>query len=85
MGEEPSKKAGRPENAPAKSIEMTTVDPVTFRMIEALVDYGRFGRSKPEVALFIIRTWLLEREDYLKTAISTRKTPLGHIYPDSDE
>jgi len=85
MGEESSKKLGRPETSvPGRSIDITTVDPVTFRMIEALVTYGRFGRSKPEVALFIIRSWLLEKEQYLKGAIANRESPLGHIYPESD-
>jgi hypothetical protein len=82
MGEESAKKPGRPESSvPGRSIEITTVDPVTFRMIEALVAYGRFGRSKPEVALFIIRSWLLEKEAYLKVAIANRESPLGHVYP----
>lgn len=85
MGEEASKKPGRPESSvPARSIDITTVDPVTFRMIEALVAYGRFGRSKQEVALFIIRSWLLEKEEYLKRAIATRESPLGQVYPESE-
>jgi hypothetical protein len=85
MGEESSKKPGRPENSvPSRSIDITTVDPVTFRMIEALVAYGRFGRTRPEVALFIIRAWLLEKEEYLKTAILSRENPLGHVYPESE-
>jgi hypothetical protein len=84
MGEEPSKKpAGRPEAAvPGRNIDITTVDPVTFRMIEALVAYGRFGRSKQDVVLFIVRSWLLEKEEYLKTAIASREAPLGRVDPE---
>jgi hypothetical protein len=86
MGEESAKKqAGRPEGSvPKYSIEITTVDPVTSRMIDAIVTYGRFGRSRPEVALFIIRTWLMERENYLTGAIQNRDSPLGRIYPESE-
>jgi hypothetical protein len=85
MGEDASKKPGRPENSvPGRQLDITTVDPVTFRMIEALVAYGRFGRSKQEVALFIIRSWLLDKEEYLKSAIAARESPLGYVYPESE-
>jgi hypothetical protein len=85
MGEESEKRGGRPENvAPRHTIEMRAVDPVTFRMIESLVSYGRFGGSNPEVALFIIRNWLMEKEVYLRNAIASRENPLGHIYPESE-
>jgi hypothetical protein len=85
VAEESAKKPGRPETGvPGRSIDITTVDPVTFRMIEALVAYGRFGRTRPEVALFIIRSWLLEREEYLKSAISVREHPLGHVYREQE-
>jgi hypothetical protein len=85
MGEESEKKAGRPENPTTRrTIDIKTVDPVTYRMIESLVKYGRFGGSNPEVALFIIRNWLMEREEYLKNAIASRENPLGHVYPESE-
>lgn len=86
MGEDTLKKTGgRPEsNVPARNIDITTVDPVTFRMIEALVSYGRFGRTKQEVALFIIRSWLLEKEEYLRAAIASREIPLGRVEPESE-
>lgn len=85
MSEESEKKAGRPQNiAPRHTIDIKSVDPVTYRMIEALVAYGRFGTSNPEVALFIIRNWLMEKEHYLKDAIASRENPLGHIYPEPD-
>jgi hypothetical protein len=86
MGDDAGKKTGgRPENnIPGRQIDITTMDPVTFRMIEALVTYGRFGRSKQEVVLFIVRSWLLEKEEYLRTAIASRETPLGQVYPESE-
>jgi hypothetical protein len=86
MGEDAEKKtAGRPENnVPGREIDIKTVDPVTYRMIEALVAYGRFGRSKQEVVLFIVRSWLLEKEEYLKTAIASRERPLGHVLPEPE-
>lgn len=83
MTDEPVKKAaGRPENTvPSFNLQITTVDPVTFRMLDTLVAYGRFGRSRPDVALFIIRSWLMEREEYLKSAIASREVPLGYVPP----
>jgi hypothetical protein len=79
------KTAGRPERiVPNRQIDITAMDPVTFRMIEALVAYGRFGRTKQEVALFIIRSWLLDREAYLKTAIAARESPLGLVEPETE-
>jgi hypothetical protein len=84
-GESARKQAGRPEGSvPKYNIDITTVDPITSRMIDALVAYGRFGRTRPEVALFIIRTWLLEREVYLKGAIENRDNPLGRVQPELD-
>jgi hypothetical protein len=86
MGEEPENKGGRPKNvAPRHTIEMRAVDPVTYRMIESLVAYGRFGGSNPDVALFIIRNWLMEKEEYLRTAIANRKTPLGDVLPEVED
>ena len=85
MGDESEKRGGRPESAsPRRTIEMRAVDPVTFRMIETLVSYGRFGGSNPEVALFIIRNWLMEKEEYLRDAIASRESPLGRIYPEPE-
>lgn len=81
MADEPVKRAaGRPESIlPSHKLEITNVDPVTFRMLEALAAYGRFGKSRPEVALFIIRSWLVDNEAYLKSAIASREAPLGYI------
>ena len=85
MEEESEKGPGRPKrSASPRTIDMKAVDPVTYRMIDALVSYGRFGDSMPAVALFIIRTWLFENEDRLKGAIAAREAPLGHAYPESD-
>ena len=83
--ETPRKPGGRPENnVPAREVDIKTMDSVTFRMLEALVAYGRFGRSKQEVALFIIRSWLLEKEEYLRSAIMSREMPLGRVDPEME-
>lgn len=79
------KKWGRPLSiTPRRTIDIKAVDPVTYRMIETLASYGRFGTTNPEVALFIIRSWLMEHEEYLKNAIASRENPLGHIHSESD-
>jgi len=86
MGDEAGKKTGgRPESAiPRHAVEIRNVDPITFRMLGDLVAYGRFGVSKPEVALFIVRTWLIQNEEYLRTAILSREAPLGLIRPTAE-
>jgi hypothetical protein len=76
---------GRPESeVPAREVRITNMDPVTFRMLEGLAMYGRFGRTKQEVILFILRSWLLERESGLRSAIASRDAPLGVIYPEPE-
>jgi hypothetical protein len=89
MGEESEKKpVGRPRgptgSGVSRKIEITTADPVTVRMLEALVNYGRYGDSKQQVALHIIRTWLTENEEYLKKEIAARYEPLGEVQPEPD-
>jgi hypothetical protein len=82
MGDEPENKGGRPGAGPRYPVEIRTMDAVTSRMLDTLVTYGRFGDSRSQVALFIIRKWLFENEDRLQKAIAARKFPLGDI--DSD-
>jgi hypothetical protein len=83
--EKPRGPVGRPENdVPGREVRITTMDPVTFRMLEGLVMYGRFGRTKQEVVLFIVRSWLFEREASLRSAIASRETPLGVVYPEPE-
>jgi hypothetical protein len=85
MGEGSEKGPGHPKrSASPRTIDIKSVDPVTSRMIDALVSYGRFGETRPAVALFIIRTWLFENEDRLKGAIAAREAPLGHVYPEPE-
>lgn len=79
------KPPGRPRSpVVSRVIQINTADPVTFRMLEALVAYGRFGKSVPEVALYIVRAWLMNHEEYLKNAIAARKAPLGEVYPEAE-
>ena len=85
MESDQPRRPGRPENkVPAKEVDITTMDPVTFKMLDALVAYGRFGRSTQEVALYIIRAWLWDNEQRLKAAIGAKSSPLGYQDSDSD-
>jgi hypothetical protein len=84
MVEETKRGPGRPpRSVPPRTIVMK-VDHATYRMIEALASYGRFGDSPPAVALFIIRTWIFENEARLKSAIDAGEVLLGHLYPESE-
>jgi len=68
---------GRPENK-IPPIDVTLpVDPITLKMLDALKNYGRFGRTRQEVILFIIRVWFWEHEDRLRSDISRPGNPLG--------
>lgn len=85
MAEETRKGPGRrPRTLSVRQIAMKGVDPATYRMIEALSCYGRFGDSPPAVALFIIRTWLFENEGRLKSAIDAGEALLPHINPEPE-
>jgi hypothetical protein len=82
MGEEsqPKVSPGRPRSeAPAKEIKISNMDSLTFRMLGTLIEYGRFGRSRPEIALFIIRSWLWENEEKLRAGIAASDKPLGSV------
>jgi hypothetical protein len=63
---------------------MKGVDHATYRMIEALACYGRFGDSPPAVALFIVRMWLFENEARLRGAIDAGEALLPHVYSESE-
>jgi hypothetical protein len=85
VSEESEKGTGRPKRtAPPRTVEMRAVDGATYRMLDTLASYGRFGDSVPAVGLFIIRTWLWDNEDRLREAIRERGEPLGHVIPESE-
>ncbi len=86
MEPEQTRGRGRPANKlPSREVNITSMDPVTFRMLDALEGYGRFGRSKQDIALFIIRTWLWENESRLKAAIAASEIPLGPVHQEIEE
>ena len=85
MEQEPTRGPGRPANKlPSREVNITSMDPVTYSMLDALERYGRFGKTKPDVALFIIRTWLWENEARLKAGITAKDIPLGSIHLDTE-
>jgi len=74
---------GRPETK-GKKIELPlTVDLVTNQFLAGLAAYGRFGTSRQDVLLFILRSWLWEHESRLREAILSAEKPLGIV--DEDE
>jgi hypothetical protein len=84
MDAEPEKGAGRRKAGTAHTINLKAVDPVTFRMVNVLAGYGRFGRSRPEVALYMIRSWLAENEQYFKEALAARDLLVSQGYPEPE-
>ena len=85
MEQEQTKGPGRPPNKlQSKEVNITGMDPITFRMLEALETYGRFGKTKQDVALFIIRTWLWDNEARLRAAITSKDLPLGPVHSDTE-
>lgn len=77
--------AGRPESKAKKTDLPLSIDLITNRMLETLAGYGRFGTSRQEVLLFIVRSWLWENEPRLKAAISLEETPLGIVPPEQQD
>jgi hypothetical protein len=68
---------GRPENkAPTEKV-ILPVDPATLRMLDSLSSYGRFGVTRPDVALTILRIWLWDNESRLKDNIQNASKPFG--------
>ena len=86
MGEpEETRPPGRPQSKTgSRQLTITNMDVLTFRMLGTLVEYGRFGRSRPEVALFVLRSWLWDNEARLKSGIATSDKPLGMSSPEPD-
>jgi len=79
MAQESKRGPGRPPRSLSVRPVTMGVDPATYRMIEALACYGRFGDSPPAVSLFIIRTWLFENEARLKGVLDAGEALLPHV------
>ncbi len=75
---------GRPKNDIDIELLTLRLDPITLRMLEALRGYGRFGATRQEIILYILRSWLWENEPRLKTAIASKDKPLGPVPSESD-
>ena len=68
---------GRPENRVSNEKLTVPFDPATLKMLDSLSVYGRFGVTRQDVALFIIRLWLWENESRLNNTIQNSSKPYG--------
>jgi hypothetical protein len=75
--EQPIPIRGRPKRKVDTEPLSLQLDPATARMLEALEAYGRVGTTKPEIVLYILRSWLWENEQRLRAAIQSKETPFG--------
>lgn len=75
--DEPGPKTGRPKNKSRTEPLKLRLDSTTSRMLEELEAYGRFGTTKQEIVLYIVRSWLWEHEIRLKAGMASREKPLG--------
>lgn len=73
---------GRPKRKVDTEPLSLQLDPATARMLEALEIYGRLGTTKPEIVLYILRSWLWENESRLKTAVQSKDAPFGTVQDD---
>jgi hypothetical protein len=48
-------------------------------MLEALELYGRLGTTKPEIIMYVLRSWLWDNEGRLGEAINAKDAPFGSL------
>ena len=70
-------KRGRPRSKARTELCKLRLDPATSKMIEELEMYGRFGTTKQEIVMYIVRSWLWENETRLKDAVASKDRPFG--------
>jgi hypothetical protein len=70
-------KTGRPKSKVPKELLKLRLDPTTLRMLEELETYGRFGTTKQDIVMYVLRTWLWEHEARLVAGIASKARPLG--------
>jgi hypothetical protein len=68
---------GRPKGKVDTEEVKLAADPTTIKILDSLIEYGRFGTTRSEIVMFIIRSWFWENETRLKTAIASKDRPLG--------
>jgi hypothetical protein len=77
---------GRPENKARTEKVTLPVDPATLRMLDSLSAYGRFGVTRPDVVLTILRMWLWDNESRLREGILSSSKPFGvEVEPAQEE
>jgi len=77
--EQPIPIRGRPRRKVDTEPLSLQLDPATARMLEALEIYGRVGTTKPEIVLYILRSWLWENESRLRASIQSKEAPFGAV------
>jgi hypothetical protein len=76
--------AKRPRGRPRKEAKGRTVlvplrvDEATLQKLDALIEYGGYGTRRTEIVMYILRFWLRENDERLKTEIATKLTPFGN-------
>jgi Arc/MetJ-type ribon-helix-helix transcriptional regulator len=78
--DEPTKKPrGRPrKGATGKTTPVPLrVDEATLQKLDALVEYGGYGTSRTEIVMYILRLWLRENHEGLKTEIAAKLAPFS--------
>lgn len=74
---EPTPIRGRPKRKVEAEPLTLQLDPPTARMLEVLESYGRFGMTKQEIVLHVLRSWLWDSEARLRDAIHSKDHPFG--------
>ena len=74
---EKPKKRGRPRKEERTKTVPVTVDEATLIKLDALVEYGGYGTSRGEIVMFIVRVWLRDNHDKLRSDIVAKHTPFG--------
>ena len=68
---------GRPPKKGRTKKVPVPVDEATIRKLDALVEYGGFGTSRPEIMMTVLRIWLLDNDEKIKADIASKDAPFG--------
>ena len=79
--EEIRPKLGRPESrVDTELVKLANVDLTTIRILNALIEYGRFGTTRQEIIMFILRSWFWENEAHLRELLGPTENPFTHSF-----
>jgi hypothetical protein len=75
--DQPKRPRGRPQKDGITRTVVLAVDEATCLKLDALVEYGGLGTSRTEIVMFILRIWLRENHEKIKSDIASKLEPFA--------